>query len=54
MLPIEIMFWAIFGGVDALIDSCEDPSNTVGCLLELAADWYWWKYLSIVVGEIDA
>lgn len=37
LLFIEIMFCVTFEEGGDLFDSCEDPSNTVGCLLELEA-----------------
>ena len=49
----EFMFDEIFEGVVSL-KAFVGPSKTVGCLFELAADWYWWMYLNMVVGEIGA
>ena len=41
--------------VEELLTACDDidESKIVGCLWQYAADWYWWKYLNIVEGEID-
>ena len=45
---------AIFVWTESLVHSDDvGESNIVGCLLQFADDWYWWKCLSIVDGEIE-